>query len=371
MTAASVDGPYDFLGEAKHELLQKYPDAMEVIEAEQSFIGTYYVVENLAVQGQLQVREYDTLFLAMQAYNDLPSDKRKALGIRNTQPAPGSLDFLQCIDGVDTVVEDYLKVEGWQNEEILGAVRQIEKHMKKQPKELAPPAPKPRERAASTVLLPSIPDSERSSFRVRDDALGVGTPGQRYANNVAAIRLLKKLEAEERLATLEEQEVLSRYVGWGGLADCFDERSSKYPELKALLTEEEYAAARESTLTAFYTPPVVIRAMYQALENMNFKNGNILEPSCGVGNFLGMLPDSMSGSKLYGVELDSISGRIAQQLYQKSSIAVQGYEKTDLPDSFFDAAIGNVPFGQFKVSDKRYDKHNFLIHDYFFGATRS
>ena len=139
--------------------------------------------------------------------------------------------------------------------------------------------------------------------------------------------------------------------------------------MKALLTEEEYAAARESTLTAFYTPPVVIRAMYQALENMNFKNGNILEPSCGVGNFLGMLPDSMSGSKLYGVELDSVSGRIAQQLYQKSSIAVQGYEKTDLPDSFFDAAIGNVPFGQFKVSDKRYDKHNFLIHDYFFART--
>ena len=371
MTAASVDGPYDFLGEAKHALLQQRPNAKEAAlpETEQSFIDTYYVVEDLAVQGQLQVREYDTLFLAMQAYNDLPTDKRKALGIRNTQPVPGSLDFLQCIDGVDTIVEDYLKVEGWQNEEILGTVRQIEKHMKKQPKELAPPAPNPRERAASTVLLPSIPDSERSSFRIRDDALGVGTPGQRYANNVAAIRLLKQLEAEERLATLEEQEVLSRYVGWGGLADCFDERSSKYLELKALLTEEEYATARESTLTAFYTPPVVIRAMYQALENMNFRNGNILEPSCGIGNFIGMLPDSMSASKLYGVELDSISGRIAQQLYQKSSIAVQGYEKTDLPDSFFDAAIGNVPFGQFKVSDKRYDKHNFLIHDYFFART--
>ena len=344
--------------------------AAEISEPEeQSYIDCFYVVEDLAVQGQLQVMEYDTLFLAMQAYNNLPTDKRKALGIRNTQPLPGSLDFLQCIDGVDTVIEDYRKVEGWQNEEILGAVRQIEKHMKKQPKELAPPAPKPRERAASTVLLPSIPDSERSSFRIRDDDLGVGTPGQRYANNAAAIRLLKKLETEERLATPEEQEVLSRYVGWGGLADCFDERSSRYAELKALLTEEEYAAARESTLTAFYTPPVVIRAMYQALENMNFRNGNILEPSCGVGNFLGMLPDSMSGSKLYGVELDSLSGRIAQQLYQKSSIAVQGYEKTDLPDSFFDAAIGNVPFGQFKVSDKRYDKHNFLIHDYFFART--
>ena len=197
----------------------------------------------------------------------------------------------------------------------------------------------------------------------------MGTPGQRYANNVAAIRLLKRLEAESRLATPEEQEVLSKYVGWGGLSACFEEKHSKYQELKTLLTEEEYAAARESSLTAFYTPPVVIRAMFKAMENMGFKRGNVLEPSCGVGNFLGMLPDSMQESQLYGVELDSISGRIAQQLYQKSSIAVQGFEKTELPDSFFDAAIGNVPFGQFKVPDKQYDKHNFLIHDYFFART--
>ena len=199
--------------------------------------------------------------------------------------------------------------------------------------------------------------------------MGVGTPGQRYANNVAAIRLLKRLEAESRLATPEEQEVLSKYVGWGGLSACFEEKHSKYQELKTLLTEEEYAAARESSLTAFYTPPVVIRAMFKAMENMGFKRGNVLEPSCGVGNFLGMLPDSMQESQLYGVELDSISGRIAQQLYQKSSIAVQGFEKTELPDSFFDAAIGNVPFGQFKVPDKQYVKHNFLIHDYFFART--
>lgn len=238
----------------------------------------------------------------------------------------------------------------------------------KQP-ELAPPAQKPKGKASSTVLLPAIPDAERSNFRITDDEIGVGTPGQRYAANVKAIRLLKRLESEERLATPEEQEVLSQYVGWGGLADCFDERHSKYAELKSLLTDEEYTAARESTLTAFYTPPVVIRAMYQALKNMQFRNGNILEPSCGIGNFMGMMPESMSGSKIYGVELDSISGRIAQQLYQKSSIAVQGFEKTDLPDSFFDAAIGNVPFGQFKVPDKRYDRHNFLIHDYFFART--
>ncbi len=234
---------------------------------------------------------------------------------------------------------------------------------------LPPPAPKPKERTPAAIIHPQIPTGQRHNFRIIDDDLGVGTPGQRYANNVAAIRLLKRLEAESRLATPEEQEVLSKYVGWGGLSACFEEKHSKYQELKTLLTEEEYAAARESSLTAFYTPPVVIRAMFKAMENMGFKRGNVLEPSCGVGNFLGMLPDSMQESQLYGVELDSISGRIAQQLYQKSSIAVQGFEKTELPDSFFDAAIGNVPFGQFKVPDKQYDKHNFLIHDYFFART--
>lgn len=234
---------------------------------------------------------------------------------------------------------------------------------------LTPPQPKRKQRAQSFDLHPEISQTERRNYSITDDDLGVGTPSERYVNNVAAIRLLKTLESESRFATPDEQEVLSRYVGWGGLADCFDEKHSRYLELKALLSEAEYAAARESTLTAFYTPPVVIRAMYQALGNMNFKAGNVLEPSCGVGNFLGMLPQSMEQSKLYGVELDSISGRIAQQLYQKSSIAVQGFEKTDLPDSFFDAAIGNVPFGQFKVPDKRYDKNNFLIHDYFFART--
>ncbi len=233
----------------------------------------------------------------------------------------------------------------------------------------APPAPKPRGKVSPFVLHPEIPTADRHSYRITDDNLGVGTPGERYANNVAAISLLKKLETENRLATPDEQEVLAKYVGWGGLADCFDERHSKYAELKALLPEDEYEAARESTLTAFYTPPVVIRAMYQALENMNFKTGNILEPACGIGNFIGMRPDSLSDAKTYGVELDPISGRIAQQLYQTSSIAVQGFEKTDLPDSFFDVAVGNVPFGSFKVSDKRYDKHNFLIHDYFFART--
>ena len=237
------------------------------------------------------------------------------------------------------------------------------------PISLPPPVSTPIPKAALTVLYPSISSNQRSNFRIQNDDLGVGTPGERYAANVKAIRLLKELESEERLASPAEQKALSQYVGWGGLADCFDERHSKYAELKSLLSEDEYSAARESTLTAFYTPPVIIRAMYQALENTGFKIGNILEPSCGIGNFLGMLPDSMESSKLYGVELDSISGRIAQQLYQKTSIAVRGFESTELPDSFFDAAIGNVPFGQFKVPDKRYVKHNFLIHDYFFART--
>ena len=234
---------------------------------------------------------------------------------------------------------------------------------------LAPPQPQRRAKVSPFVLHPEVPNADRHEYHITDDAIGTGTPGERFNNNVRAIRLLKRLEAEDRLATPEEQEVLARYVGWGGLADCFDERHSKYAELKALLTEEEYAAARESTLTAFYTPPVVIRSIYQALTNMGFQTGNLLEPSCGIGNFIGMRPEALADSKIYGVELDGISGRIAQQLYQQSSIAVQGFEKTDLPDSFFDAAIGNVPFGSFKVIDKRYDRYNFLIHDYFFART--
>lgn len=224
-----------------------------------------------------------------------------------------------------------------------------------------------------TTLHPAVPDSEKHNFRITDDNLGVGGAKEKFRNNMAAINLLHELEFENRLATPEEQEILSKYVGFGGLADAFDESKTnwadEYKELIVTLSPEEYAAARESTLTAFYTPPVVIRAMYEALGNMGFENGNILEPSCGTGNFIGMLPDKMSESKFYGVELDSLTGRIAQQLYQKSGITVQGYEEASLPDSFFDVAVGNVPFGQFKVIDKKYDKHNWLIHDYFFGKT--
>ena len=241
------------------------------------------------------------------------------------------------------------------------------------PAALAPPQPQtdeppavltpPKKKKQNALAYPL--DADGRNYRITDDHIGEGAPLERFQRNLDAIRTLKTVEAESRAATAEEQAVLAQYVGWGGLADFFDEKNPRYAELKELLTDAEYAAARESTLTAFYTPPVVIRGIYAALGQMGFTQGNILEPSCGIGNFLGMLPESMSGSKLYGVELDDLSGRIARQLYQKSSIAVQGYEKTAFPDNFFDVAIGNVPFGQFHVADKRYDRLNFPIHEYF------
>ena len=241
------------------------------------------------------------------------------------------------------------------------------------PATLAPPQPQtdeppavltpPKKKTPNALAYPLDPNG--SNYRITDDHIGEGAPLERFQRNLDAIRTLKAIEAENRTATAEEQAVLAQYVGWGGLADFFDEKNPRYNELKDLLTDAEYAAARESTLTAFFTPPVVIRGIYAALGQMGFTQGNILEPSCGIGNFLGMLPESMSGSKLYGVELDDLSGRIARQLYQKSSIAVQGYEKTVFLDNFFDVAIGNVPFGQFHVPDKRYDRLNFPIHEYF------
>lgn len=222
---------------------------------------------------------------------------------------------------------------------------------------------------AHSVLYPEINNDYRTNFHIDTDELGAGTPLERYYNNINAIRLLKKLNSEHRLATPTEQVILSQYVGWGGLPQFFEQSNSHYNELKDLLTDSEYTSARESTLTAFYTPPTVISAVYKVLENMNFKNGNLLEPSCGIGNFIGMLPITMQDSKVYGVELDTISAGIAQQLYQKSSIAAQGFENVNIPDSFFDGVVGNVPFGDFKVVDKKYDKHNFLIHDYFFAKS--
>ena len=241
------------------------------------------------------------------------------------------------------------------------------------PAALVPPQPQtdeppaaltpPKKKKQNALAYPL--DADGRNYRITDDHIGEGAPLERFQRNLDAIRTLKTVEAENRAATAEEQAVLAQYVGWGGLADFFDEKNPRYAELKELLTDAEYTAARESTLTAFYTPPVVIRGIYAALGQMGFTQGNILEPACGIGNFLGMLPENMSGSKLYGVELDDLSGRIARQLYQKSSIAVQGYEKTAFPDNFFDVAIGNVPFGQFHVPDKRYDRLNFPIHEYF------
>jgi adenine-specific DNA methylase len=226
---------------------------------------------------------------------------------------------------------------------------------------------------------PEIPMSERHNFRITDDDLGAGGAKTKYRNNVEAIKTLQAVESDNRqaatarFATPEEQEILSRYVGWGALSEAFDEEkpawANEYRELKDLLSPDEYASARASTVNAHYTSPTVIKAIYKAVENMGFKTGNVLEPSCGIGNVFGLVPESMSESKLFGVELDSLTGRIARQLYQKNSIAIQGFEKTDLPDSFFDLAIGNVPFGSYGVSDKRYDKHKFHIHDYFFART--
>lgn len=228
---------------------------------------------------------------------------------------------------------------------------------------------KPAGRVRGFDPHPEIPQESRRQYQITDEHLGEGTEKEKFRANIMAIQLLKKCEEENRFATPKEQEILAGYVGWGGLSDAFDETksswSTEYLELKTVLTEEEYAAARQSTLTAFYTPPVVISAMYQALENMGLKSGNILEPSCGTGNFIGRKPESLSDCKVYGVEIDSISARIAQQLYQKSTIAVQGFEDADLPDSFFDVVVGNVPFGSYKVLDRKYDKYNFLIHDYF------
>ena len=235
------------------------------------------------------------------------------------------------------------------------------------------PAWEQKKKVKGFDLHPDVPMADRHTFNLRENEVETVGKKERFRRNIMAIQLLKKCQEENRFATPEEQIVLSKYVGWGGLSEAFDENNSawatEYLELSSVLTPEEYASARESTLTAFYTPPEVITAIYKAMEQMGFKEGNLLEPSCGIGNFIGMLPDTMQDSKIYGVELDRISAGIAQQLYQKTTIAAQGFEETNLPDSFFDGVVGNVPFGDFKVSDKRYDKYKFLIHDYFFAKS--
>lgn len=230
-----------------------------------------------------------------------------------------------------------------------------------------------RSRIQTFDLHPDIPMSERHTFDLASHEVPEAGKKERFRRNMEAIRVLKECEFDNRFATPEEQEILSKYVGWGGIPEAFDENNSSWSdefiELYTALSPDEYESARASTLTAFYTPPVVISSIYKAMEQMGFKEGNILEPSCGIGNFIGMLPSSMQDSKIYGVEIDKISAGIAQQLYQKTSIAAQPFEEANIPDSFFDAVIGNVPFGDIRVNDRRYNKHNFLIHDYFFAKS--
>ena len=311
------------------------------------FIDHFYVAEDIQKRGSLDIKEYSSFDDALRAYYALPDTQRKALGAMNTRDLPGSLDFVQCVDGKDTIIQDYAKVDGWQNAEVMDIIAQLEQSI-------------------TTREIPPVP---AVNFHITDEHLGEGGAKQKYARNIEAIRTLFKLEQEHRGATAEEQQVLSQYVGWGGLADAFDPNkdgwAKEYTELKGLLSEDEYAAARSSTLNAHYTSPTVIRGIYDAVERMGFRSGNILEPSMGVGNFFGLLPDSMADSRLYGVELDSITGRIAKKLYPQADITVAGFETTDRRD-FYDLAVGNVPFGQYKVNDKAYNKLGFSIHNYFF-----
>ena len=258
------------------------------------------------------------------------------------------------------------------NEHLIVKEEPAEERNEKEPEPLVP-AWEQKKKVKGFDLHPDVPMADRHTFNLRENEVETVGKKERFRRNIMAIQLLKKCQEENRFATPEEQIILSKYVGWGGLSEAFDENNSawatEYLELSSVLTPEEYASARESILTAFYTPPEVITAIYKAMEQMGFKESNLLEPSCGIGNFIGMLPDAMQDSKIYGVELDTISAGIAQQLYQKTTIAAQGFEETNLPDSFFDGVVGNVPFGDFKVLDKRYDKHKFLIHDYFFAKS--
>lgn len=276
-------------------------------------------------------------------------------------------------------IEDYREIVATQNgfdsyEEMYNEGVRIGGGYDKEPEPIVPAwEQKKKSKVKSFDLHPDIPMAERHNFYLANNQVEEVNKKERFHRNYAAIKVLKDCQNENRFATPDEQKILSRYVGWGGIPEAFDERAgawhTEYAMLKNILTPEEYASARESTLTAFYTPPEVSTAIYKVLEQMGFQEGNLLEPSCGIGNFIGMLPKSMENAKVYGVELDTVSAGIAQQLYQKSSIAAQGFEEVNVPDSFFDGVIGNVPFGDFKVSDKRYDKYNFLIHDYFFAKS--
>lgn len=329
--------------------------------------------QTLADVGTEWFSEAESRFLEKPDFTDCTQDTMQSLV---SEAEKSSVTEVQTNMG-SMPIEDYREIVASQSgfdsyDEMYHQGYRIGNGYDKEPEPVVP-AWEQKKKVKGFDLHPDVPMADRHTFNLRENEVETVGKKERFRRNIMAIQLLKKCQEENRFATPEEQIILSKYVGWGGLSEAFDENNSawatEYLELSSVLTPEEYASARESTLTAFYTPPEVITAIYKAMEQMGFKEGNLLEPSCGIGNFIGMLPDAMQDSKIYGVELDTISAGIAQQLYQKTTIAAQGFEETNLPDSFFDGVVGNVPFGDFKVLDKRYDKHKFLIHDYFFAKS--
>lgn len=329
--------------------------------------------QTLADVGTEWFSEAESRFLEKPDFTDCTQDTMQSLV---SEAEKSSVTEVQTNMG-SMPIEDYREIVASQSgfdsyDEMYHQGYRIGNGYDKEPEPVVP-AWEQKKKVKGFDLHPDVSMAERHTFNLKENEVETVGKKERFRRNIMAIQLLKKCQEENRFATPEEQIILSKYVGWGGLSEAFDENNSawatEYLELSSVLTPEEYASARESTLTAFYTPPEVITAIYKAMEQMGFKEGNLLEPSCGIGNFIGMLPDTMQDSKIYGVELDTISAGIAQQLYQKTTIAAQGFEETNLPDSFFDGVVGNVPFGDFKVSDKRYDKHKFLIHDYFFAKS--
>ena len=329
--------------------------------------------QTLADVGTEWFSEAEVRFLEKPDFTDCTQDTMQSL---ISEAEKSSVTEVQTNMG-SMPIEDYREIVASQSgfdsyDEMYHQGYRIGNGYDKEPEPVVP-AWEQKKKVKGFDLHPDVSMAERHTFNLKENEVETVGKKERFRRNIMAIQLLKKCQEENRFATPEEQIILSKYVGWGGLSEAFDENNSvwatEYLELSSVLTPEEYASARESTLTAFYTPPEVITAIYKAMEQMGFKEGNLLEPSCGIGNFIGMLPEAMKNSKIYGVELDTISAGIAQQLYQKTTIAAQGFEETNLPDSFFDGVIGNVPFGDFKVLDKRYDKHKFLIHDYFFAKS--
>ena len=329
--------------------------------------------QTLADVGTEWFSEAEVRFLEKPDFTDCTQDTMQSL---ISEAEKSSVTEVQTNMG-SMPIEDYREIVASQSgfdsyDEMYHQGYRIGNGYDKEPEPVVP-AWEQKKKVKGFDLHPDVPMADRHTFNLRENEVETVGKKERFRRNIMAIQLLKKCQEENRFATPEEQIILSKYVGWGGLSEAFDENNSawatEYLELSSVLTPEEYASARESTLTAFYTSPEVITAIYKAMEQMGFKEGNLLEPSCGIGNFIGMLPEAMKNSKIYGVELDTISAGIAQQLYQKTTIAAEGFEETNLPDSFFDGVVGNVPFGDFKVSDKRYDKHKFLIHDYFFAKS--